>query len=57
MNRAALAASKPPDRYSLFLTVFRPYQSFHIVVVFKLPSALRADRFVITNHMVSLFSN
>ena len=57
MNRAALAASKPPDRYSLFLTVFRPYQSFHIVVVFKLSSALWADRFVITNHMVSLFSN
>lgn len=43
MNSVAFAASKSSYSYPLFITELRPYQSLHIVVIFKLPSALGAD--------------
>lgn len=43
MYGAAFWTSKTPDVYFGLSTVFRPYKSFHAIVVFKFTAAFRAS--------------
>lgn len=50
VKRSALRTVDPVDSCPLCPSTFRPYHSFHSVIVFQLPAAFRTDYLTLNNH-------
>lgn len=54
MNRTTLTTSKSPYINSFFTAESHPNKSLNVIIIFKLPSALRTNRLIVANHVLFL---